>query len=97
MKSWIDSDTGNIWLTSVGCSRHIALSTGLMRRLWGDCYRNSGGSVSLSFSAEKGVGWRGWDKVPKLCQQQGRCSRSGEGCGLQKERSEAHSILVDDS
>lgn len=56
MKSWIDSDTGNIWITSVGCSRRGALSTGLMRRLWGDGYRNSGGHLSLSFSAENGVG-----------------------------------------
>lgn len=66
MKSWIDRDTGNIWITSVGRSRHIALSTELIRRPWSDCYRNARGNLSLSFSVEKGVGWRGWVKIPKL-------------------------------
>lgn len=111
LRMWSCSETGekegragstgtleNICITDVGCSRHIALSTGLMRRFWGDCYRNPGATCPYSFRAEKGVGWRGRVETAKLCQQWARCSRSGEGCGWFAERALRGPFrLVDDT
>ena len=52
----MDSNAINIWITSVGWSRRIALGTGLMRRVW----VNATEALIFSRRESRGGGGRGW-------------------------------------
>lgn len=47
------------WVTSVGCSVHTALSTRVMKRVWGRRHRSPGASGPCLLVREKGVSVEG--------------------------------------
>lgn len=78
VKSRINCDTGNIWITS-GCSMHIALSTGLMRRVCGvTATETLGASCPYLLVQGKGWRWKWLGNKSRNCTDRGaRCDHRG--------------------